>query len=200
MVDAENSFFVERAEQNAVEPLRADEVRPEWLLHNDARSLRDAAGLSKLLHDDAKERWRNRKIERGLPRGPERLADGLECGRVVVIAVHVAQQAAQFLECSGVKPAMFFEAIFRPGLELVEVPARFGDADDRQIKVAALQHRLESREDFLVSQVASGAKKHQSIGVGCIHGLSLLRRFFQVAAEAKAHRRKQFVLEIRLPT
>ena len=123
MVDAENSLFVERAEQNTVEPLCADEVRPERLLHNDARSPCDAAGLSELLHDGAKERWRNRKIERRLPRGTECLADGLESGGVVVIAVHVAQQTAQFLECREVNSAVSLETIFGSRLELIGVPA-----------------------------------------------------------------------------
>src|SRR5688572_19543265 len=69
MVDAENSLFVERAKQNPVEPLRTEEVRPEWLLHDDARPVRDAAGLILLLHHGAEQHWRNRKVKRWASRG-----------------------------------------------------------------------------------------------------------------------------------
>ncbi len=54
---------------------------------------------------------------------------------------------------------MFLQAIFRPGLELLEVPTRFGDADHRHGEVTVPQHRMECREDLFVSQVARGAKK-----------------------------------------
>jgi hypothetical protein len=163
MVNTENSFFVEPAEQNAVEPLRADEVRPKWFFHDDARPFRDAAGLSKLLHDGAEQRWRNRKVKRRSSSVPERLSDGLECGGLVVVAIHVAQQAAQFHECSGVKAAMLFETILGAGRKLAQVPTRFGDANDRHVEVPALQHRMERWEDFFVGQVAGGAEKHQRI-------------------------------------
>src|SRR5439155_14479941 len=121
------------------------------------------------IHDCPEQRRRDGKIKRRLLRGAERLANCLECSRVVVVAVHITQQTAQFLECVRVQSAVFLQTISCPGLQLVEVPACFGDADDRNVEVPALQHRLQSREDFFVSQVARGAEKDKSIGMGWVH-------------------------------
>ena len=71
-------------------------------------------------------------------RGAQFLAQGLKRRRVVVIAVHVAQQAGQLLKRRRVEAAMLFQAVLGPGLELVQVPARLGHADDRHVEVAAL--------------------------------------------------------------
>ena len=92
---------------------------------------------------------------------------------------------------------MFLQAVLGAGLELVQVPARLGHADDRHVEVAAFHHRLQRREDFLVGQVAGGAEKHQGVGTGIVHVLSCLLAFLQVTAKTKAHGRKQFVLVIR---
>ena len=37
---------------------------------------------------------------------------------------------------------MFFKTVLRPVLELIEIPARFGDADHRHVEMTAFQHRL----------------------------------------------------------
>ena len=66
---------------------------------------------------------------------------------------------------------MLFETVLRPGLELIEIPARLGHADDRHVEVAAFHHRLQRREDLLVRQVAGGAEKHQRVGMGSSHGV-----------------------------
>src|SRR4026208_446953 len=91
MVDAKDSVFIERAEQNAVELFRAGEVATEWLLHNDSRLVRETTGLTELLHHGAEQDGRDRKIKRRSMSRAERLADGLERCRIIVIAVDVAQ-------------------------------------------------------------------------------------------------------------
>jgi hypothetical protein len=58
---------------------------------------------------------------------------------------------------------MFFHAIARPRLELVEVPTGFGQTDDRHVQVLPLDHRLQRRENLLVSQISGGAEKYQCI-------------------------------------
>ena len=118
-----------------------------------------------MLHDRREQRRRNGKVERRSPRGSERLADGLERGGIIVVTVHVAQQSAQFLKCRPVKSAVLLKAVLCPGLELAGIPARFGHANDRHVEIPSLQHRLERREDFLVSQVARGAEKNKGIGM-----------------------------------
>src|SRR5882762_6536963 len=93
---------------------------------------------------------------------------------------------------------MFLETISGASFELVEVPARFGDTDDRHVEVTALQHRLERRKDFFVSQVARGAEENKGIGMHCVHGSYLHSGFFQVSAEFVAHARKKLLLKIRV--
>ena len=88
-------------------------------------------------------------------------------------------------------------------LQLLEVPAALGHADDRHIEVAALDHRLQRREDLLVRQIAGGAEEDQGVGVSSLMDFSfsqlLARRgFLDVSAEPEAHGRQQLVLEIRL--
>ena len=100
-----------------------------------------------------------------------------ERGRVVVVAVDVAQQAAQLVEGRRVEAAVFLDAVARPRLELVEGPAGLGHADDRHVQVAALHHRLQRREDLLVRQIAGGAEEDQGVGVGFAHGVSPFARY-----------------------
>ena len=94
---------------------------------------------------------------------------------------------------------MLLDAVARARAKLIDAPARLGDADDRHVQVAALHHRLQRREDFLVSQVARGAEKDECIGMRIVHECPfrppISLRLFQVPAELKAHRGKQLVLD-----
>ena len=102
----------------------------------------------------------------GRPLGrPEFLADGLERRRIVVVAIDVAQQAAQLVESRGIDATVLFQAVAGPCPELIDGPAGLGHADDGHVKVAALDHRLQRREDLLVSQIAGRAEEDQGIGV-----------------------------------
>jgi len=60
---------------------------------------------------------------------------------------------------------VLFDAVFRAGLELVEVPAGLGDADDRKREAFILDHALEGGEDLLECEVAGGAEEHKGIGL-----------------------------------
>src|SRR5262245_13572485 len=96
MVDAEDRLLVERREQDPIEFLRRGEVVSKRLLDDDAGSL-STASPGKLFHDRAKQQGRDGEVVgRSLGRA-KFLADGLERRWVVVIAVHVAQQAAQLV-------------------------------------------------------------------------------------------------------
>ena len=161
------------------------------------RALLGAAGLGQLFHHSAEGRGRNGQIIGRALRGTEFLAERLKRRRVIVIAIHIAQQSAQFLKRRRIESAVFFQAVLGPGLELVKVPARLGHADDRHVEVAAFDHRLQRRENFLVGQIARGPEKHQRVGMSCCSWL-FISCFFQMPAKTKAHRRKQFVLVIRL--
>ena len=73
---------------------------------------------------------------------------------------------------------MFLDAVARTGLEVVEVPIGLGHANNRHVKPPKFNHRLQRREDFLVREIARGAEKYQSIGMGKSHGLLLISRIF----------------------
>ena len=77
---------------------------------------------------------RDGEVVRRPLRGAELLADGLEGRRVVVVAVDVAQQAGQLVERRRIEAAVLLEAVPRARLELVEVPAGLGHADDRHVR------------------------------------------------------------------
>ena len=139
--------------------------RAERLLDDDAGAV-GAARLAELLDDQPEQHGRDGEVVRGPLGGAELLAEGLERRRVLVVAVDVAQQAAQLVERRGIEPAVLLEAVLGAGLELVEVPAGLGHADDRHVEVAALHHRLQRREDLLVGQIAGGAEEDQGVGVG----------------------------------
>ena len=105
----------------------------------------------------------------------------------------------QFFKGRGIQSTMFFDAVAGPGLELIEVPAGFGHPDDRHVQVPPFDHRLQSREDLFVSQIAGGAEKDQRIRMRESHRCSLFFwGFFHVPAELEPHGREKFILEIRI--
>ena len=138
-----------------------------------------AAGAGEIFHNNAERGgWDSQIVGR-----PLRLAqfpmERLKSRRVVIIPVHVAEQARQLLKGHGIQSAVFLHTIHGPRLELVQIPTGLGHADDGHVNRPPSNHRLQSRENLLVSQIAGGL-------------------FLRVTAESEAHRREQFVLVIRL--
>jgi hypothetical protein len=114
----------------------------------------------------------------------EFLTDGLKGGRVLVISVHIAQQIVELLGSGGINSTVLFQAVVGPRPELLDVPTRFGNTDNRHIKVAALYHCLQCRKNLLVSQVAGGAEKYQGIGMETAHCHSPFRSVARVSPPA----------------
>jgi hypothetical protein len=56
---------------------------------------------------------------------------------------------------------MFFNAVLRPLLELLKVPARLGNANDRTGQLSFFRQLLQSGENLLVSEIAGSAKTPQ---------------------------------------
>src|SRR2546425_8771361 len=197
VVDPEDRCLIEGAEQDPVELLRGGDVVAERFLDDDAGAVR-AARLAELLHDQLEQHGRDGQVVRRPSGGAQLFADGLERRRVLVVAVDVAQQAAQLAERRGIEAPVLFEAVLGTGLELLELPAGLRHADDRHVEVAALHHRLQRRKDLLVGEIAGRAEEHEGVGVEFAHrGLRLLRRLFEVTAELIAHGREQLVGEVR---
>ena len=96
MIDAEDRLLVEGAEQRAVQGLRRGQVIAERLLHDHTGALRGARP-GQLLHHGAEERRGNGQVMRGPLGRAQLLAERLEGGRVAVVAVDVAQEAAQLV-------------------------------------------------------------------------------------------------------
>src|SRR5579863_1586139 len=66
------------------------------------------------------------------------------------------------------------EAFVHMRLKLFEGPVRSGYTDNRNVQVAALQHRLQCGENFLVGQIAGGTKENQGVRTKITHGKSPL--------------------------
>jgi hypothetical protein len=62
MIDAEDAFLVERAQQNAVESLRRGEVRAERFFHNHPRAAAGTISGPQLFHYFPKQDRRNGEI------------------------------------------------------------------------------------------------------------------------------------------
>ena len=97
------------------------------------------------------------------PRTVERPAQLVVRRGVGVIAVNVAQPRGEVREGRLVDPAVLLQALASAGAQLVKAPAGPRHADDRHVKLAAADQRLERREDLLVRQVAGGAEEHERI-------------------------------------
>ena len=166
-------------------------------LFDDHPRVASAAGLSELFDNHAEQRRRNRQIERWALRRAEFAAQGLKGREVVVVAIDVAQQAIKFAERNFVDAAVLDDALAGTGAELIDVPARLGDADHRHIQAARFGECLERGENLLVRQITGGAKEHEGIGMGRVHQCgSLLSALFDMSTELEAHCREQLVLKI----
>src|SRR5690242_4839024 len=125
-----------------------------------------AAGLRQLLNHGFEERGRDGQVMRRPLRSVEFFADRLKRAGIVVVAVYVTQQSAQLLKSRRIDSAVFLEAFLSPRSKLLEVPAGFGDTDDRHVEMTALDRRLQRRKNLLVGQVTRGTEENQRIGTG----------------------------------
>ena len=73
----------------------------------------------------------------------EFFAQGRERGRILVIAVDVAQEGAQLRKGLRVKAPVLFDTVAGPRLELVQRPTGLRHPDYRHLQVTAAGHRLQ---------------------------------------------------------
>ena len=66
-----------------------------------------------------------------------------ECCRIVVVPINVPEAVQQVIQPLRINTAVFGHAIATTVLQIVELPARFCDADDRSFQLAALCQSLE---------------------------------------------------------
>ena len=113
--------------------------RPEGLLDDDAGALAQPDLASCSTTSPNSEGGNGEIVRRALGRAELPCGCACERRRILVVAIDVAQQAGELGERGRIEPAVLLEAVLRPGLELLEVPARLGHADDRHVEVAALR-------------------------------------------------------------
>jgi hypothetical protein len=109
----------------------------------------------------------------------ELLADSLKGSRVFVIPINITQEPAQFIERRRIdSPPVFLDAVSRPRSKLINIPTCLGHPDNRHVEVAAFDHRLQRRKDFLVGEIATGTEEDQRIRMGNVHAVLLIWRIF----------------------
>ena len=103
----------------------------------------------------------------------ELFAERRESRRGLVVTINVAQQAGQLFESRRIDSAVFLQAIVRPRPKLIQIPSGFGYTDHGYIKMSALHHRLQRRENLFVGQVTGCTKEDQSVGMRIANTLFL---------------------------
>ena len=61
---------------------------------------------------------------------------------------------------------MFGDAVFRPGLKLVKIPSRLGDANNRAGQFPVAGQLLQRGKNLFVREIAGSTKKHHGVRVG----------------------------------
>jgi hypothetical protein len=82
---------------------------------------------------------------------------------VLIVAVDVLEQSRQPGKSIVVDTTEILQTVMRSLTQLLQGPARARYADDRDIKVAALNQPLQRREDLFVSQVAGGPEENERV-------------------------------------
>ena len=82
---------------------------------------------------------------------------------IVIVAIHIAQQRVELGKAGGVEAAMLLNAVLRPCSELVECPARLGDANYRHMQFVLLCQCLQRGKDLFVGKVARRSKENQCV-------------------------------------
>jgi hypothetical protein len=95
-----------------------------------------------VFHDGPEKYGRDGQIVRGVLGSIELFAEGLKSCGICIVAIHVTQQAAEFLERGRVQSAVFLNAVFGACTKLIIVPTRLGYADDGHVQMSSFGHRL----------------------------------------------------------
>src|SRR5439155_4123299 len=103
-------FLIEGPEQNPVELLCREKVMAKRLFDDDAGML-GAAGLGQLLDHKLEQHRGDREVVRRPLRGADLFAQGLKGRRVLVVAIDIAQQAAQLVESRGMESPVLLDAV-----------------------------------------------------------------------------------------
>src|SRR3989442_1529735 len=172
MIDPVNGRLRKRLMQGPVQELRRGQIAAERLLHNHARVERGTRFRQPFHNDGKHARWNCQIMQRPFCFA-EYLAQSLVSCLVVIVAIDVLKALGQFRESIRIQAAMFLDAIAGTRLQLIQIPARLGHADDRHVEMAAPDHRLKCGKDLLVCEVTRRAEKDKSVRMGFGHVLMI---------------------------
>ena len=176
VVDAKNVFFPEDAVHHPVQRPRCRKILSERFLDDDARAL-GATRFAELMNDGLEQAGRDGEIVQRLLRVAQFPAQLLKSCRVGIVAVYVVHEAAQAAKCVRVQTAVPFDAVPRACSKLVERPAGFGDADNRDVEIAAFGQRLQGGKYLLMGEIPGSAKENQRVGRASAWGNAFFHSF-----------------------
>src|SRR5208282_1762317 len=168
MINSENRGFIELPEKDLIQMSRGLQIVTERLLNDDAGVGR-AAAMRQLFEHRFEHGGRDGKIVRRPLRRFQLPAQRLERFGILVVSIHVAEQAGELFERGLVHATVFLEAIVSPRLQLLQVPPSLGNADDRYIEMTALYHCLQRGKNLLVREVPGCTEENKRIGMRIIH-------------------------------
>src|SRR4029077_9639488 len=103
-------------------------------------------------------------------RGTERLAQRVESGALVVVAIHVAQQADESRHHRLVRARHErCETLAHACDQPADITPLAGNADHRYGEDPAASEVIQRREDLAVTQVPGGAEQHDGIATTAFH-------------------------------
>ena len=129
MVDTENVLFRKNIMHYFVQRHRGRQIIPKRLFNDHPRPLR-RTGKLQLFENYAKQDWWNGKVVNGMFCIPEFLADVGKRLRVLIVPIDVTKLVEEDRKTNRVNASVSFDAVFCPGLELVQIPSRLGNAND----------------------------------------------------------------------
>ena len=143
--------------QDGIQLLGRIQIPAERFFHEDAGGAH-VAEFAESLRNRAEEIGGNRKIVERAAGLAERFAQKLKCVRILIIAVDVLQQLYELAVGRLVEVAAIGQTVTHAVSHLLDCPAGFGDADNREAEIVAEDHFLQSGEDLLVSEITGGSK------------------------------------------
>ena len=125
------------------------QIVTERFLDHDSR-IGGAAGFRQAFGNCAKQAGRHRQIMQWPLSLAQLLAQfGESCG-VAVVAVDIAQQADELLKRALLQTTVLFQAVFGALFELIQRPARFGNADDGDVESFVANQILQRGKNLFV--------------------------------------------------
>jgi len=154
------------AEQKPIQMLRRFKIKSEGLFHDDSGTGRTTATVLQLFQHNFEKCWRNGEIVCRASCPLQFSAKLLKRSGIVVVSIYITEKACEFLERSRIDSPVFCETVMSPRPKLLQIPAGFGNANDRNIEMPAFDHGLQGGKYLLEREIASGSEENKRVGMG----------------------------------